>query len=121
MTPEELRPCLDKVLLRMDDPEALTVSGLVIPEAHAEEVQVGTVVAVGCGSRHGQGTREDHKCRHGHHHHGHKHDVQSIDVEPGDRVAIRPKAGMTLGDLQIDDEGHHLFVRERDILCVIEE
>lgn len=65
------KPCNDRVLIEVDEDEAETSGGLVIPEGSVEDIHKwGTVISVGPGRLSKKGVRIP------------------VGVEPGDRVAF---------------------------------
>jgi chaperonin GroES len=93
----KLRPLGDRVVIRPQEREEMTKSGLVIPDTAKEKPQEGKVVAVGPGAIDEKGTR------------------RPLDVKEGDRVLYAKWAGT---EVKLDGE-EHLIVRESDILAVL--
>lgn len=94
-----LRPLHDRVLLKRKDAETTTKGGLHIPTAAQEKSNLAVVVAVGTGRLSDKdGT------------------VTPLKVEPGMTVLI----GKWAGDLVVLEGVEHMFVREADILSVID-
>lgn len=93
----KLRPLGDRVVVRPQEREELTKSGLVIPDTAKEKPQEGTVVAVGPGAVDDKGVR------------------RTLDVKEGDRVLYAKWAGT---EFKLDGE-EHLIVRESDILAIL--
>ena len=85
-----VKPLGDRVLVKMEQEEEKTKSGLFIPETAQEKTQIASVVAVG--------------------------DDEEITVKPGDRVMFDKYAGTTV-KIEADD---HLILSMADILAVIE-
>ena len=88
-----VKPLADRVLVKNDQAETKTASGLFIPEAAQEKTQTAVVVEVG------PGTDED-----------------KITVKKGDRIMYDKYAGT---QVKIDGEDH-LILRMSDIIAVIE-
>jgi chaperonin GroES len=86
-----VKPLGDRVLVKMEQEEEKTKSGLFIPETAQEKTQIASVVAVG-------------------------DDEEEITVKPGDRVMFDKYAGTTV---KIETEDH-LILSMADILAVIE-
>ncbi|MDA3949904.1 MAG: co-chaperone GroES [Spirochaeta sp.] len=86
-----VKPLGDRVLVKMEQEEEKTKSGLFIPETAQEKTQIASVVAVG-------------------------DDEEEITVKPGDRVMFDKYAGTTV---KIGTEDH-LILSMADILAVIE-
>ena len=89
----KVKPLADRVLVKNDQAETKTASGIFIPEAAQEKTQTAVVVAVGPGT-------EDEK----------------ITVKPGDRIMYDKYSGT---QVKIDDEDH-LIVKISDIIAVVE-
>ncbi|MBI4504993.1 MAG: co-chaperone GroES [Chloroflexi bacterium] len=93
----KLRPLGDRVVIRPQEREEVTKSGLVIPDTAKEKPQEGTVVAVGPGAVDDKGAR------------------RPLDVKEGDRVLYAKWAGT---EVKVEGE-EHLIVRESDILAIL--
>ena len=89
----KVKPLADRVLVKNDQAETKTASGIFIPEAAQEKTQTAVVVAVGPGT-------EDEK----------------ITVKPGDRIMYDKQSGT---QVKIDGEDH-LIVKISDISAVVE-
>ena len=89
----KVKPLADRVLVKNDQAETKTASGIFIPEAAQEKTQTAVVVAVGPGT-------EDEK----------------ITVKPGDRIMYGEYSGT---QVKIDGEDH-LIVKISDIIAVVE-
>jgi len=92
-----LRPLLDRVVVRRVDSEAVTKGGIVIPDTAAEKADQGTVLAVGPGKRNEHG------------------DLVPLDVKVKDRVLFGKFAGQTV---KVDKE-ELLILKEEDVLAII--
>ena len=93
-----LQPLEDRIVVRANDAESTTASGLVIPDTAQEKPQQGEVLAVGPGRRSDQ-TGE----------------IIPVDVAVGDTV-VYSKYGGT----EIDVEGEDLLIlNARDVLAKI--
>ena len=93
-----IRPLEDRILVRPEEGEETTVSGIVIPDTAKEKPQEGTVIAVGPGKRSDQ-TGE----------------LIPVDVKEGDRV-VYSKYGGT----EIKLEGEELLILSaRDVLAIV--
>jgi len=86
-----VKPLQDRVLIKVEEAETKTASGLYIPETAQEKTQTGSVVAIG-------------------------DDKDMITVKVGDKVMYDKYAGTMV---TIDDEDH-LILRMADILAVVE-
>ncbi|HVM36512.1 MAG TPA: co-chaperone GroES [Actinomycetota bacterium] len=96
-TKTALKPLEDRILVRPEEGEETTASGIVIPDTAKEKPQEGTVLAVGPGKRSDTG------------------DLIPMDVKEGDRV-IYSKYGGT----EIKLEGEELLILSaRDVLAVL--
>ena len=92
----KLQPLEDRIVVRPNEAEERTVSGLVIPDTAKEKPQQGTVLAVGPGKRSEQTGQ-----------------VIPVDVKEGDTV-VYSKYGGT--EIKLDGEDL-LILRESDILA----
>ena len=92
-----LKPLEDRILVRPEEGEEQTASGIYIPDTAKEKPQEGTVLAVGPGRRSESG------------------DLIPMDVKEGDRV-VYSKYGGT----EIKVEGEELLIlSSRDVLAVV--
>lgn len=96
----KVRPLHDRVLLRREEEETKTASGIIIPDAAKEKPIIATVVAHGPGAFNEDGEERI-----------------PLDVKEGDRVLISKWAGT---EVKIDGE-ELVIVKESDILAVIED
>jgi chaperonin GroES len=92
-----IRPLADRVVVKAEEAEETTSSGLYIPDTAKEKPQRGTIIAVGPG-RVENGTKID------------------MSVGEGDTVLYGKYSGT---EINIDGEDY-LIMRESDILGVIE-
>jgi chaperonin GroES len=96
-TKTNIKPLEDRILVRPEEGEETTVSGIVIPDTAKEKPQEGTVLAVGVGKRSDSG------------------ELIPMDVKEGDRV-IYSKYGGT----EVKLEGEELLILSaRDVLAVL--
>ncbi|HEX2700751.1 MAG TPA: co-chaperone GroES [Acidimicrobiales bacterium] len=93
-----LKPLDDRIVVRPNEAEQTTVSGLVIPDTAKEKPQQGEVLAVGPGAR-SQNTGE----------------LIPLDIKAGDRV-VYSKYGGT--EITIDGEDL-LILAGRDVLAKV--
>ena len=93
-----LKPLADRVLVKPDEAEQKTASGLYIASNAQEKPQRGTIVAVGAGKVNDKGERIP------------------MDVKVGDRVLFGKYSGQTV---KVDGE-ELLVMREEDIMGVLE-
>jgi len=93
-----IRPLHDRVIVKRNDAETKTVSGIIIPDSAKEKPQEGEIVAVGTGIRKEDGT------------------VLPLDVKKGDKILFGKYAGT---EIKIDGE-EYIMMKEEDILGVIE-
>ncbi len=92
-----LQPLEDRIVIRPQDAEATTASGLVIPDTAKEKPQQGEVLAVGAGRR------------------GDNGDLIPMDVSVGDTV-VYSKYGGT----EIASDGEDLLIlNARDVLAIV--
>lgn len=93
-----LQPLEDRIVVRSNEAESTTASGLVIPDTAQEKPQQGEVIAVGPGRRSDQ-----------------TGDIIPVDVSVGDTV-VYSKYGGT----EITVEGEDLLIlNARDVLATI--
>src|SRR5437588_9268437 len=93
-----LQPLEDRILVRPNEPEETTVSGLVIPDTAKEKPQEGEVLAIGPGRRSEQ-----------------TGDIIKMDVGVGDTV-VYSKYGGT--EIKVDGEDL-LILNARDVLAKV--
>ena len=93
-----LQPLDDRIVVKPNEAETQTASGLVIPDTAKEKPQEGEVVAVGKGA-----TGEDGK-------------TIALDVKKGDRVLFGKWSGT---EVSVDGEDL-LIMKESDIMGVLE-
>jgi len=94
----KVKPLNDRLLVVRVDEEQKTKGGIIIPDTAKEKPMEGKVVAAGPGKRDEKGHRVP------------------MDVKAGDRVLFSRYAGT---EIKIDGV-EHLFMREDDILGVID-
>jgi len=92
-----LKPLLDRVVVRRVDSETVTEGGIFIPDAAAEKADQGVVLAVGPGKRNDKG------------------EFNTINLSSNDRVIFGKHAGQSV---KVDGE-ELLILKEEDILGVI--
>ncbi len=97
-TKTNIRPLEDRILVRPEEGEETTVSGIVIPDTAKEKPQEGTVLAVG------PGKRSDNSG-----------ELIPLDVKEGDRV-LYSKYGGT--EVKVDGE-ELLILSARDVLAIV--
>lgn len=91
-----IKPLADRVLVKPQEAEEKTKSGIVIPDTAKEKPQQGEVVAVG------QGKREGDK-------------IIPLEVKAGDKVLYGKYSGT-----EIREKGEeYLILREDDILAIV--
>jgi chaperonin GroES len=96
----QLKPLDDRIVVKPNDAEQTTASGLVIPDTAKEKPQQGTVLAVGPGRRSEQSG-----------------DLIPLDVKVGDTV-VYSKYGGT--EITVDNEDV-LILTSRDVLAILEK
>ena len=96
-TKTNIRPLEDRILVRPEEGEETTISGIVIPDTAKEKPQEGIILAVGPGKRSETG------------------DIIPMDVKEGDKV-LYSKYGGT--EIKIDGEDL-LILSARDVLAVV--
>jgi len=94
----KIRPLHDRVIVRRNDAETKTASGIIIPDTAKEKPQEGEIIAAGSGIRKEDGS------------------LIPLDVKEGDRVLFGKYAGT---EIKIEGE-EFLMMKEDDILGVIE-
>ncbi len=92
-----IKPLEDRILVRPEEGQETTVSGIVIPDTAKEKPQEGTVLAIGPGKRSDSG------------------DLIPMDVSVGDRVMYSKYGGT---EITIDGE-ELLILTSRDVLATI--
>ena len=93
----KLRPLGDKVVLKYQEAEEKTQSGIILPDSAKEKPQDAVVIAVG------QGKGEDGK------------DIE-MQVKVGDKVIYSKYAGT---EIKLDDE-EYIIVDQNDIIAIVE-
>ena len=94
-----VRPLDDRVIIKPQEAETKTASGIYLPEGAKEKPQMGTIVAVGPGKLNDDGSRTD------------------LSVKKGDTVLYGKYAGT-----EVDIDGaEHMIMRESELLGVIEK
>ena len=96
-TTTSIKPLEDRILVRPEDAEETTASGIVIPDTAKEKPQEGTVLAVGPGKRSDSG------------------ELIPVEVKEGDRVIYSKYGGteVTVGGEDL------LILSSRDVLAVV--
>jgi chaperonin GroES len=92
-----LKPLGDRVIVKPGEKEAMTKSGIVLPDTASEKPQEGSVLAVGPGRVLDNGKRVE------------------MDVKAGDKVLFAKYAGT---EVKLDGEDY-LVIREADLLAVV--
>ncbi len=93
-----IKPLEDRVLVRPEEAEQTTASGIVIPDTAKEKPQEGTILAVGPGKRSDTSG-----------------ELVPLDVNEGDKVMYSKYGGT---EIKVDGEDL-LILSARDILAVI--
>ena len=93
----KIKPLEDRVLVRPDEAEQTTASGIVIPDTAKEKPQEGEILAVGPGKRSDTG------------------DLIPMEVKEGDKVMYSKYGGT---EIKLDGEDL-LILSARDILAVL--
>jgi chaperonin GroES len=94
----KIRPLNDRVLVLREDEEKKSAGGIIIPDTAKEKPQRGKVVEVGSGKMDKDGKRIP------------------LEVKKGDRILFGKYAGT---EIKIDNV-EHVFMREDDILSILE-
>ncbi|QEN03828.1 co-chaperone GroES [Thiospirochaeta perfilievii] len=87
----KIKPLGDRVLIKIEEAETKTASGLFIPQTAQEKTQQGVVVTIG-------------------------DDTETITVKAGDKVMYDKYAGTPVKI----DSADHLIVQMSDIIAIIE-
>jgi len=95
----KIRPLNDRVLVQRLEEDQKTAGGIIIPDTAKEKPQQGRVIAAGPGKLGEDGQRIP------------------LGVKKGDRILFSKYAGT---EIKIDGE-EHVFMREDDILGVLEK
>jgi chaperonin GroES len=86
----KIKPLSDRVLVKVEEVEEKTASGIFIPQTAQEKTQIATVIEIG--------------------------DDEEITVKSGDKIMYDKYAGTTIKV----DGSDHLLLRMSDILAIIE-
>ncbi len=97
-TKTTIRPLEDRILVRPEEAQETTVSGIVIPDTAKEKPQQGVVLAVGPGKRSDSG------------------EIIPVDVKEGDRVMYSKYGGT---EITVDGEDL-LILSSRDVLAIVD-
>ena len=93
-----IKPLLDRVVLKVEEAEEKTKSGIILSSAAQEKPQFATVVAVGPG-----GIVDGNEIK--------------MEVKVGEKVIIRDYAGT---NVKLDGE-EYIIVRQDDIAAIVED
>jgi chaperonin GroES len=94
MSKTKITPLADRVIIKQEDAETTTSSGIIIPDTAQEKPQKGSVIAVG------KGTKEN-----------------PISLKIGDNVLYSKYAGT-----ELNHDGQDLLImKESDILAIIKK
>ena len=94
----KIRPLNDQVLVVREEEEQKTVGGIIIPDTAKEKPQRGKIVAAGPGKMGEDGKRIP------------------LEIKEGDRILFSKYAGT---EIKLDGV-EHLFMREDDVLSIVE-
>ena len=93
----QLKPLGDRVVLKQQEAEEKTVSGIILPDSAKEKPQTAVVIAVGPGNEiDGKKTK--------------------MQVKEGDRVIYSQYSGT---DVKLEDE-EYIIVNQSDIIAIVE-
>ncbi len=92
-----IKPLEDRILVRPEEGQETTVSGIVIPDTAKEKPQEGTVLAIGPGKRSDTG------------------ELIPMDVNVGDRVMYSKYGGT---EIKVDGD-ELLILSSRDVLAIV--
>lgn len=93
-----VKPIRDRILIKPEDKDTVTASGIVIPDNAAEKPMKGKVLAVGTGKIAEDGT------------------IVPLVVSAGDTVLYGKFSGQTV---KIDDI-EHLILKEDEVMAIVE-
>lgn len=93
-----VKPIRDRILIKPEDKDTVTASGIVIPDNAAEKPMKGKVLAVGTGKIAEDGT------------------VVPLVINAGDTVLYGKFSGQTV---KIDDV-EHLILKEDEVMAIVE-
>ncbi|MBN1932979.1 MAG: co-chaperone GroES [Desulfobacterales bacterium] len=93
-----IKPLNDRVIVTRVEEEQKTAGGIIIPDTAKEKPQEGKILAVGPGKRDDNGNRIP------------------LEVKEGNRILFSKYAGT---EIKIDGK-EHIFMREDDILGILE-
>jgi chaperonin GroES len=96
---KKLKPLGDRLVIKPNEQDEMTASGLVLPETAKEKPQQGTILAIGPGRRDDDGNRIE------------------LDVAVDDTVLYAKYAGT---EIKIDGE-KLLILKESDVLAILED
>jgi chaperonin GroES len=94
----KVKPLGDRILIKVQEGESKTASGIIIPQTAQEKTQNGVVVAVGPGTKNDKGV------------------LEPLAVAEGQKVMYDKYAG---AQIKIDGVDH-LIVKFSDVLAVLE-
>ena len=93
-----LKPLGDRLIVKRQDAQEKTKSGLVLPDTAKEKPQEGKVIAVGSGKLLDDGS------------------VKSLEVKSGDKVLYGKYSGT---EVRVQEEDY-LILREDDVLAIVQ-
>ena len=93
----QLKPLGERVVLKQQEAEEKTQSGIILPDSAKEKPQTAVVIAVGPGSEKNGKTTE-------------------MQVKEGDRVIYSQYSGT---DVKLEDE-EYIIVNQSDIIAIVE-
>ena len=93
----KLKPLSDRVVVKPEEAEEKTASGIILPDTAKEKPQIGEVAQVGPGKRNDDGSR------------------QSPEIGVGDKVLYSKYAGT---DIKLGSD-EYVLLSEKDILAVV--
>lgn len=94
----KVKPLHDRILVKRLEAKEVKKGGIIIPDTAQEKPQEGEVIAVGPGKVGDDGKR------------------QPMDVKVGDKILFGKYSG---SEVKLDDE-EFLFMREEDVLCILQ-
>ena len=93
-----IKPYHDNIIIKQDDPESITKSGIIIPDTAKEPPQQAEVISVGKGKMNDDGSREP------------------MEIQVGDKVLFSKHLG-----IPFEDNGEvYLRMKASDILGIVD-
>ena len=94
-----IQPLNDRILIKLEDQEAKSAGGIILPDSAQEKPHMGKVVSVGKGKILEDGT------------------VRPLEVKTGDTILFGRYAGSEI----LHEDKEYTILREEDVLAVVKE